>query len=130
MMAERKTLELLARKASSKKEFVGAALQAVAAANEASVSDIGSRIQCPAENLARLSLCKIPRESAEYFASDVKRISEFAGCNAAELANLVREYLVIAAMRKYNPEDSSHETLLMAARDKKPDYDGDEGADA
>ena len=117
-MTEGKTVELLARKASGKEGFPGAVLQE--AANDTSLSNVGSRIKCPADNLARLSLCKIPRESAEHFASDVKKISDFVGCNAGELANLVREYRAISAMRQYDPEESSHETMLIAARDKKP----------
>jgi len=129
MRTDSKTLELLAQRASGKEGFLGAALQAVAEASGASLSDMGSRIDCPAENLPRLSLCKIPRESVEHFASDVRKISEFVECSAAELANLIREYHAIAAMRKYDPEVSSHDTMLMAARDKKSDHDGDEGPD-
>lgn len=129
MATESNIMEVLARKASSKGGFVGAAMQAITAASNATLSDVASRIQCPVENLVRLSLCKMPRESAAHFASDVTKISEFVDCNPGELANLMREYSAIAAMREFNPDSTSHETMLMAARDKKPELDEDDEAD-
>jgi len=113
-------IEILSRKASKREGFLGSLLLTIAAESQVSMSDVASRIKCPPENLSILSLCKTPREAAEYFASDIRKISEYSGCDGGELANLVREYQAIRAMRDFEPTVSSHETMLMAARDKKP----------
>jgi len=120
-------IEVLARKAGNQDGFIGAVLNAIAMANETTVADIVSSIGCSTENMPRLVLCKIPRTETEYFSTDVRQISDFADCDADLLANLVREYQAIAAMRRYDPSDSPHETMLMAARDKKREYDEDSG---
>lgn len=118
-------MEVLARKAENRKGFIGAALSAVADAKQTTVADVASSIGCSTENFARLALCKIPREPAEHFAADVRQISEFVGCDAGQLANVVREYQAISVMRRYDPDDSHHDTMLMAARDKKGENDED-----
>lgn len=118
-------MEVLARKAENRGGFFGTVLIAVAAANKTTVADVVSSIGCSSENIPRLALCKVPRESAEHFAIDVRQISEFVGCCAGQLANVVREYHAIEAMRRYDPGDSHHDIMLMAARDKKAAFDED-----
>jgi hypothetical protein len=113
-------IEILSRKASQREGFLGSVLLTIATENQISMSDVASRIKCPPENLSLLSLCKTPRDAAEYFASDIKKLSEYSGCDGGELANVVREYQAIRVMREMEPTMSSHETMLMAARDKKP----------
>lgn len=125
MASNETAMEVLARKAANRDGFLGAVLKAVAAANQSTVAEVVSRIGCSSENMPRLALCRIPREAAEHFAADVRQISEFVGCDAGQLANVVREYQAVAAMRRYDPNDSHHDTMLMAARDKKGDYDED-----
>lgn len=121
-------IEVLARKAENQDGYFGAVLSVVAAANKSTVAEIASGIGCSYENASRLALCKIPRdESAGQFSDDVRQISQFVGCDAEKLANLVREFQAIAAMRCYDPGDSPHETMLMAARDKKGRHDEENG---
>ncbi len=114
-------LEVLASKASSNEQFLGSLLANFAADNGLEMSDVASKLKCPPENVAILSLCKVPRESTQFFHLDVRGISEYSGCDAGELANLVREYRALDAMRQFNQSDTSYESMLMAARDKKDD---------
>lgn len=126
MATNANAIEVLARKAENQDGFLGAILNAVAAANQSTVAEVASRIGCSSKNISRLALCKIPRaEAAEHFSADVRQISQFVGCDAGQLANLVREFQAIAAMRCYDPEGSHHDTMLMAARDKKGEFDED-----
>lgn len=120
MRIEVSGIEILSRKASKSEVFLGSVLLTVATASQISMSEVASRIKCPPEKLSLLSLCKTPRDGAEYFASDIRKISEYSECDGGELANLVREYQAIRAMREFEPTVSPHETILMAARDKKP----------
>ena len=89
--------------------------------------DVMSRISCSTEKMPRLALCRVPRKEAEHFAADVHKISNYVGCDAGQLANVLREFQAITAMRRYDPDVSHHETMLMAARDKKSEYDKDGG---
>ena len=127
MATNANAIAVLARKTENREGFLGAVLNTVAAANRSTVAQVVSRIGCSSENMSRLALCRIPREAAEHFAADVRQISKFVGCDAGQLANVVREYQAIAAMRRYDPDDSHHDTMLMAARDKKGEHDEDGG---
>lgn len=124
MASNANAMEILARKAEGHNGFIGAVLNAIADAKQTTVADVASSIGCSSENLPRLALCKMPRDTAEHFAADVRQVSKFVGCDAGQLANVVREYRAISAMRRYDPDDSNHDTMLMAARDKKGEDDG------
>ena len=114
-------LQVLSRKARSNEQFLGSALAVIAAENGLEMAEITSKLKCPKENITILSLCKLPRESAQFFYADVRSISEYSGCDASELANMVREYRAINAMRQFNQSQTSYDSMLMAARDKKDD---------
>ena len=114
-------LKILANKATGNEQFLGFLLTNFAADNGIEMSDVASRLKCPAGNITILSLCKVPRESAQFFHLDVRGISKYSGCDSGELANLVREYRALDAMRQFNQSDTSYESMLMAARDKKDD---------
>lgn len=126
MVTNANAMEILARKAKNQDGFLGVVLNAIAEANKSSFEEVASGIGCSSENIPRLALCKIPSgEAAEHFSADIRQISEYVGCDAGQLANLVREFQAINAMRCYDPEDSHHDTMLMAARDKKAEHDED-----
>ena len=122
-------LEVLANKANGNDQFLGSLLAIIAAQDGLKMADVASRLKCPPENVAILSLCKVPRDSAQFFHVDVRDISAYSGCDAGELANIVREYRAISAMRQFNQSDNSYESMLMAARDKKDDTKATEEAD-
>lgn len=112
-------MQLLARKASEKGQFLGRILTNYAEENGLEMSDVASRLKCPPENVSILALCKIPRSSTQFFGLDVRSISDYAGCDAGELANLLRECSTLEAMRKVGGASDSNDGMLMAARDKK-----------
>ena len=120
------SMQLLARKASEKEQFLGHILTRYAEENGLQVSEVASRLRCPPENFSILTLCKIPRSSAQFFGLDVRSISEYVDCDAGELANLLRECGTLHAMRKVGGGAVSNDGMLMAARDKK---DGRKKAD-
>ncbi|MEW8143901.1 MAG: hypothetical protein AB2777_20500 [Candidatus Thiodiazotropha endolucinida] len=131
MATNANAMKVLARKAENQDGFLGTVLNAVAAANKCTTAEVAIRIGCSSENIPRLALCKIPRgEEAVHFSADILQISEFVGCDAGQLANLVREFQAITAMRRYAPEDSHHDTMLMAARDNKKAIHEEDGEDS
>jgi hypothetical protein len=112
-------MQILARKASEKERFLGYILSKYAEENGLEVSAVLSKLSCPPENLAILSLCRVPRAAEQFFGLDVRSIGEYADCDASELANLLREYSTLEAMRKVSENALLDRSMLMAARDKK-----------
>jgi len=113
------SLRILVHKASQNKQFLGSVLANYAEENGLDISDVVLKIMCPLKNMAILSLCKVPRESADFFNLDIRSISDYSGCDAGELANLVRECRALDAMRSLSTGDVPNDSVLMAARDKK-----------
>lgn len=112
-------LDTLANKARCNDQYLGSLLATIAAHDGIELDDIASRLKCPPENISILSLCKLPRDSAQFFHIDIREISAYSGCDAGELANIVREYQAINSMSEVRQSDAAHDNMLMAARDKK-----------
>jgi hypothetical protein len=96
METNKKAMNVLARKAEYRDGFLGAAFHAVAAARRFTAKGVASGVGCSPGNIPRLMLCRVPRDSVEHFDADVRQISQFVGCCADRLANVVREYRSVA----------------------------------
>jgi hypothetical protein len=72
---------------------------------------------CTLEALPRLGLCRRPSHAEPDFADRVRRIAEYAPCDAEALLNLLRESSILAAWRGSKAEQGS--TMFLAARDRR-----------
>ena len=111
-------LRWFARRASTDAFFLGRALAEYQAMHGIDDQKLAEMLQCTIETLARLALCRCPDDQGARFREDVRRIAAFTSCNAAGLAQLLREVAAVASLRKEGSEASSQD-LLMAARDRR-----------
>lgn len=110
-------LQWLAHRASSDAFFLGNALAEYQAAHGIAARKLAKTLECTPKGVARLALCRWPRDHEAGFRKELECIAEFAGCNAQRLVQVLREVEAIASLRGEGIEDSRG--LLMAARDRK-----------
>lgn len=110
----------LALRASDDIYFLGNVIAEFKAANGLSVLDIADYLQCPQDNLQRLSLCRLPDDKEDRFVEDIKRIAGYANCNADKLVSLIRQVNSLRSLRGQSTKKEVS-SLLMAARDRRPE---------
>jgi hypothetical protein len=108
-------LRYLASIASERAAFLGSILEAYAVATATPVDRLAERLHCDEQTLARLRLCRAPREDPAYFADDVQRVAERFKIPIEQLLSIIRDVSVLRAMRGTVTQDGGY---LMAARDR------------
>lgn len=96
--------------------FLGYLFESMIESGRVTRDAIASRLGCSLDRLFEIYLCRTPRSDASSFREDVVRIAGFAGCDAATLAQLVREASALQSMRGATPQRAS--SILLAARDR------------
>ena len=103
-----------AARAEAEPFFVASALAAYRALAGFDTTQLAAWLGCPADNLARLSLCRRPEGGSAMFADEVRRIAAYVGGDAGRLAQLLRAVENVEAMRNAPP------SALIAAHDRRP----------
>lgn len=112
-------LDRAAERASKDDFFIGHLLASLVGSRGMARATIAQRLCCQEHQLARLWLCRAPREEALAFRQDVEQIASAIGCDATSLAQLVREAASLQALRSQSQSTSS--SILLAARDRESD---------
>ncbi len=82
-------------------------------------------LECEVSALHRLAACRTPSAAPPTFQDEVRAIAAFAGCSPEKLAIILREVMVVTTMRSEG--ETSEQTYLMAARDRKSGRETDTG---
>lgn len=93
-------------------DFVAYALAAYRRQKGLDAAGLAAYLGCPAPALARLALCGRPEGEGPMFAGRVRRIAEYAGCDPAKLASLLRAVELAETIAPATP------SALLAARDR------------
>lgn len=124
-MNDRNLLARLSHRAQSDPFFLGSAIREFVRQNDLDEAGLAGFLRCRPASLTRLYLCRQPVSHDASFAADVKRIAEFAGCSAEQLARLLRE---IAALRALQiGHEAGTRVTLLAARDRRKRPPGSKG---
>ncbi len=115
-----KGLQLAAEKASHDPFFLGHLLSFVAEGVARSGSTLSQRIGCNPGQITRLALCRCPREDGIGFRQDIEKIAAYVGCDAMELAQVVREGAALKALAGGGIGQKTN--TLLAARDRLPKH--------
>lgn len=107
-----------ALRASADPFFLGRALAEYQAMHGIRERKLAELLKCSVDALARLALCRHPDDQEARFREDVKRISEFTSCSAAQLAQLLREVAAVASLRG-EEKTSYSQGVLLVARDRR-----------
>lgn len=76
-------------------------------------------LKCRRETLNRLALCRKPDVDSREFAHDLRRIANFAACDADRLVQLLRYVAALQSLPVENTQTARG--FLMAARDRRED---------
>ncbi len=112
-------LDRAAERASWDEFFMGHLLASLVGSRGLARTTVAQRLRCEENRLARLWLCRAPREDALGFRQDVEQIASAVGCDATSLAQLIREAAALRALRSQSQPTSS--SILLAARDRESD---------
>lgn len=123
---EPKLLRLIER-ASNDAFFLGHALRHYKTIHHMDDKALAKWLGCKPDGLERLALCRCPSDSTSTFQSDVERIATFSSCSAERLLRLLREVAAITSLAQASNEFST-ETMLMAARDRRPELKSRKGS--
>jgi hypothetical protein len=113
-----KYLSKIAEAACKDPFFIGKALSDFGVFKKMDHHALAKWLKCDLTDLTRLTLCRMPNDENDRFQSDVRKIAEFASCDANQLVQLLREINGIKAFRS-TTNNNSLNGLLMAARDRK-----------
>ena len=108
-------MEKMAARVSQDEFFLGNLLAEFKALHQMDDAQLAGFLECEIKDLDILSLCRRPTTGGERFPSDVRRIADFANCNADQLVRLMREVTSLRALRVSIAADNT--SLLAAARD-------------
>lgn len=115
------SLQRAAAKASLDPFFLGHLLAFDSKGSRRSDAEIAKRLKCDAAQIARLALCRCPREDAAWFRKDIEKIADFVGCDVSRLAQMVRESASLRALARTSGVRQAN--TLLAARDRLPKRD-------
>lgn len=82
------------------------------------MTEVSEELGCLPEVVSSISLCRAPRAEPPHFQMDVERVAERFQIRADRLMNIVRR-----------SQTASHESMLMAARDRDVNEDEESGPD-
>lgn len=111
------TFQWLTRRARADKFFLGQSLALYQSLHRMSDKRLAKLLECSAEALGRLALCRRPDDQGARFREDVERVAVFASCSSERLLQLLREVAAITSLREAGVKASA-DGMLMAARDR------------
>jgi len=111
-------LAALAADAERRPAFLASTFAAYRRLDQVDDAALARELGLDAEGLARLALCRRPREEEGLFREDLTRIARFSGCDAAVLARIVREAEFAARAGLAN---AGGRASLLAAQDRMDD---------
>lgn len=110
------SLERAVEKASLDPFFLGHLLSFVARSGQHLQAELAKTLTCEPSQIARLALCRCPREDVKWFRHDIEKIAAFARCNPMILAQIVREAMAIKSLAVSDINQNT--STLLAARDR------------
>ena len=113
--ADEQQLRRAAARAEADPFFVAFALAAYRTLAGLDHSRLAAWLSCPAQNMARLALCRRPEGESAMFGDEVRRIASYVEGDAGRLAHLLRAVENAEEMRTASPG------ALMAAQDREAD---------
>gem|GEM_PF-1035924 len=99
--------------------FMAWALERYRSAEGWDEQQLAAYLECTAEQLTRLALCRRPLASSERFVRDVQAIAAYTGANPFRLAELLRAVEALNAFAVDRPVAAPEQGLLAAARDRQ-----------
>src|SRR5207245_135331 len=111
-------LALAAARAGNRPFYLAGALAGFQRLRKMTDDELQRHLDCSAETLNALRLCRRPDVESPQFQDDARTIGERLGIAPVALAQLLREVAAVDAMRGRQGGQSSG--FLMAARDKPP----------
>jgi hypothetical protein len=99
--------------------FVGRALAVYQELHGLDDQHLAQWLECSADDLNRLALCRLPDDKQDGFQQNVRKIAAFGACNPDRLVQALRGAASWDALQEDGQELS--EGFLLAARDHKPD---------
>jgi len=116
-------LELAAKRAARRPEYLGWILAEYLASEGKPVVTLQAELRCDEGAMRRLALCRRPRH--ERFEGDITRIATVLGLDGAVLAGIVRRVQALEAMAAPGVVDRG---FLMAARERRRGtHEGNDG---
>jgi hypothetical protein len=120
-------------RAARRPAFLASALVAYQELHGISEDALAEFLQCRADDLPRLGLCRRPPQTTgPAFRDAVHQIAAYADVDAARLAQLLRDVDTAAALQAAASRPAADQGLLMAARDRldaEPAHDDRRRAD-
>lgn len=110
-------LRHIASRASKDSAFLGHSLKLYQAANGLDAPALAKFLECDADTLPRIALCRHPAMTGPSGAAEIHRIADFASCNATQLLRLLREIAAVSALKTATAR-ASGPAMLLAARDR------------
>lgn len=116
----KQSLSALVRRAEDHEHFVASKLAQFREIQKIDDSGVAEYLRCDPDQLLRLAMCIAPTPK-DAFPSYVQKLASFAGCDAGQLALLIRKCDAVRIATRRVAEDGSRYSL--AARDQKEDVE-------
>ena len=97
--------------------FVGHRLAQYRKNHILNLRELAEFLSCTPADVERLSLCRAPDSSEPEYAAMVKRVAEYAACDASRLIQILRSSEAVHVLRQQRLPHSPN--TLLAARDRK-----------
>ncbi|MEO1617602.1 MAG: hypothetical protein AAFV88_17255 [Planctomycetota bacterium] len=122
-MMNKQSLSALVRRAEDRDHFVASQLAQFREIQKIDNSGVAEYLRCDSDQLLRLAMCFAPTPKDD-FPSHVQKLASFAGCDAGQLALLIRKCDAVRIATRRVAEDGSRYSL--AARDQKEGVESDD----
>lgn len=123
------SLSALVHRAENHDQFVASRLAQFKQSQKVDDSGVAAYLRRDVDQLLRLALCVAPTPK-DHFPSHVQKIASFVGCDAGQLASLIRQCDAVRIATRRVADNGVRYSL--AARDQKEDVesriDSDDGA--
>jgi hypothetical protein len=120
-VSEHDILRWAAKRAAEEPFLLAHDLREYRTLHDASEDDLASVLECSANALVCLALCRRPDPSAPSFRTDIEKIALHCGANGQKLAVVLREVDALRTIRQPLPAPVTYgqSGLLAAARDRE-----------
>ncbi len=119
-------LSALVHRAEQHDQFVASRLAQFRHAQKIDDSGVAAYLRCEVGQLLRLAMCIAPTPK-DHFPSHVQKIASFVGCDAGQLASLIRQCDALRIATRRVAEDGVRYSL--AARDQKGEVESKDDLD-
>ncbi|WDO13957.1 hypothetical protein MH928_04470 [Flavobacterium sp. WW92] len=116
-----KLLELANKEVADDKNFIAFFLVKYSEIENISKEDIINNFKCNLETYYKLSLCRVPDQSAIDYITRLNKISEYVNINSLEINKIIKRVNSVLIFL-----NSNHNNYLSAARDKKNKNDSND----